>query len=83
MMASIVAINVSLTCNKRFCCVAMYYNIFNVSYDDEMVIQKYSLTVFTTAQKVQSSNHEPNLNWFGWFRPGSGSGSVREASEPN
>ena len=65
MMAYIVAINVSLTCKKRFCCVAMYYNIFNVSYDDEMVIQKYSLTVFTTAQKVQSSNHEPNLNWTG------------------
>ena len=65
MMASIVAINVSLMCKKRFCCVAMYYNIFNVSYDDEMMIQKYSLTVFTTAQKVQSLNHEPNLNWTG------------------
>ena len=65
MMASIVAIYVSLMCKKRFCCVAMYYNIFNISYDDEMVIQKYSLTVFTTAQMVQSSNHELNLNWTG------------------
>ena len=66
MMASIVAINVSLTCKKRFSCVAMYYNIFNVSYYDEMVIQKYSPTVFTTVHKVQSSNPEPNLNWTGW-----------------
>ena len=62
MMASIVAINVSLTYKTRFCCVTMYYNIFNISYDDEMVIQKYSPTVFTTAHKVQSLNPEPNLN---------------------